>query len=416
MSLLRLVSLSVAGLLVLAFGLMTLALESAPLVAASAPVVTLDVERALQLVRKHDPRQQRPGIVRVVLAEQRDVELLLGHAAKRWPGFAAKVQFDQGQAQLKVSAALPLGITKPWLNIDARLQQGNALPDITRLRVGSLPVPAWCAEPLLGWLLASRGFGVDTALARDVVRRVDIHPGRIVVFYAWQDDTSARVLATLVPPADQLRLRAYSDRLVELVATEPPGGTVSLSRLLPPMFERARQRTAEGGDAAQENRAAILALAFYANQRGLSAIVPAARTWPRPQPLTVTLANRTDTPLHFLISAAIAAEAGTPLADAVGLYKEVADSRAGSGFSFNDLAADRAGTRFGDMAVRDPERAQARLSAKLHEPDLLPDVSDLPEALSAAEFTRRYGAVGAPAYQRVLADIEARLDRVPLLR
>ena len=47
---------------------------------------------------------------------------------------------------------------------------------------------------------------------------------------------------------------------------------------------------------------------------------------------------------------------------------------------------------------------------------LAPDVSDLPEALSAAEFSRRYGAVGAPAYQRLLADIEARLDRVPLLR
>ena len=416
MSLLRVISLSVVGLLLLALLGITLALESTPLVAAGAPVAAQDVERALQLARSHDPRQQRAGIVRVVLAEQRDVELLLEHAAKRWPGFAAKLQFEQGQAQLKVSAALPLGLTKPWLNIDARLQQGNSLPDITRLRVGSLPVPAWCAEPLLGWLLASRGFGVDTALARDVVRRVDIHPGKIVVFYAWQDDTSARVLAALVPPADQLRLRAYSDRLVELVAHEPPGGTVSLSRLLPPMFERARQRTAEGGDAAQENRAAILALAFYANQRGLSAIVPAARAWPRPLALSVTLADRTDTPLHYLISAAIAAEAGTPLADAVGLYKEVTDSRGGSGFSFNDLAADRAGTRFGEMAVRDPERAQARLSGKLREPDLLPDVSDLPEALSAAEFTRRYGAIGAPAYQRVLADIEARLDRVPLLR
>ena len=413
---LRFVSLAVVGLLLLALLVITLGLENAPLVKAGAPVATQDIERALQLVRSHDPRQQRPGIVRVVLAEQRDVELLLAHAAKRWPGFATKVQFAQGQAQLNISAALPLGGYKSWLNIDAHLRQGNSLPDITRLRVGSLPVPGWCAEPLLGWLLAKRGFGVDTALAHDVIRRVDIHPGRVMVFYAWQDDTSARMLAALVPPADQLRLRAYSDHLAQLVAGEPPGSSVSLSRLLPPMFERARQRTAEGGDAAQENRAAILTLAFYANQRGLSAIVPAARAWPRPQPLTVTLADRTDTPLHYLISAAIAAEAGTPLADAVGLYKEVADSQGGSGFSFNDLAADRAGTRFGDMAVRDPERAQRRLSAAVHEPDLLPDVSDLPEALSAAEFSRRYGAVGAPAYQRLLADIEARLDRVPLLR
>ena len=98
------------------------------------------------------------------------------------------------------------------------------------------------------------------------------------------------------------------------------------------------------------------------------------------------------------------------------MYKEVADSRDGSGFSFNDLAADRAGTRFGELAVRAPGRLQARVTAGLAEADLLPDVSDLPEFLTAAEFRQRYGTVGSPSYQRLLADIEARLDQAALLR
>ena len=413
---LRIVFIIMAGLALAAMLAVGMVVERTASVQAGPAVATQDVERALQLVRSHDPRQQRPGILRVVQADQRDVELLLDHAAKRWPGFAVSAQFQQGLALLKISAPMPWAKEQLWLNIDARLLEGPGLPAVQRLRFGSLPVPGWCAEPLMGWLLARRGWGVDTSLARDVVRRVDIRPGKIVVFYAWQDDTSQRLLAALVPLADQQRLRIYSDRLVELVAEEPVGSAVSLARLLPPLFERARQRTADGGDAALENRAAILTLAFYANQLGLSAIVPAARAWPRPRPLTVTLADRTDTPLHYLISAAIAAEAGSPLADAVGLYKENADSRGGSGFSFNDLAADRAGTRFGDLAVREPERAQRQLSAHLNEPDLLPDVSDLPEALSASEFSRRFGAVGAPAYRRLLAEIEARLDRLPLLR
>ena len=47
---------------------------------------------------------------------------------------------------------------------------------------------------------------------------------------------------------------------------------------------------------------------------------------------------------------------------------------------------------------------------------LLPDIRDLPESLSPAAFTERYGAIGSPAYQRLLADIELRLDRLPLYR
>ena len=36
--------------------------------------------------------------------------------------------------------------------------------------------------------------------------------------------------------------------------------------------------------------------------------------------------------------------------------------------------------------------------------------------MSTAAFTERYGAIGSPAYQRLLADIELRLDRLPLHR
>jgi len=133
----------------------------------------------------------------------------------------------------------------------------------------------------------------------------------------------------------------------------------------------------------------------------------------------VTLAGRDDFPKHFLISAAIASEAGSPLADAIGVYKEIDDSRGGSGFSFNDIGADRAGTRFGEVASRSPERARklARaLAAGAAESDFMPDVSDLPEFMQEAEFKRRYGGVGGPGYARMMATIEARVASLPLLR
>ena len=162
----------------------------------------------------------------------------------------------------------------------------------------------------------------------------------------------------------------------------------------------------------------LVVLAFYVNGKGLAALVPSARGWPLAERRVVTLSGRTDFPRHFMISAALAATAGSPLADAVGLYKEVDDSRRGSGFSFNDIAADRAGTRFGEMAASGAglARLQQLVARGPREADLIPDVRDLPEFLPEPEFLRRYGGIGAPPYRRMIADIEQRIAGLPLYR
>ena len=185
-----------------------------------------------------------------------------------------------------------------------------------------------------------------------------------------------------------------------------------------PVFRTVLERGG-AGELTAECRAAIVVLAFYANGTGLAAIVPGAAGWPRAAPRAVTLAGREDLARHFLVSAAIAAEAGSPLADAIGLYKEIEDSRGSSGFSFNDLAADRAGVRFGELASRSPERARRlaqALAAGVEERDFMPDVADLPEFVPEAEFRRRYGGIGGPEYERTMAAIETRIASRPLLR
>jgi hypothetical protein len=131
------------------------------------------------------------------------------------------------------------------------------------------------------------------------------------------------------------------------------------------------------------------------------------------------LAGRDDFPQHFIVSAAIAAYAGAPLSDAIGQYKEIDDSRGGSGFSFNDIAADRAGTRFGELAVGTRASAmklQRQVSAGVRDADILPKVSDLPEFMSESEFKRRYGGIGGAAYTSMMADIERRVAALSLYR
>ena len=392
-----------------------LASSDAPAVGQRHDIRLIDVERVMQIARAHDPRKARPGRVSAVAVNERDLDLLLNHAAQRWLGARLDVSLTSGAAGMQASVEWPSNPFGRWLNLDARWLETGALPVLDALHVGRLPLPRWLAEMLLHAAAARLGSGADLQLVAEVVQRVKFMPGQMSVVYVWHNDTSARVLAALTPPAEQRRLRAYSDRLVELAARSGPAWTVPLPQLIGPLFELAQQRSGSG-DAAAENRAAILTLALFSTGRGLGAVVPAARHWPQPHWLQVTLQGRDDFPQHFMVSAALAIEGSSPLASAIGLAKEVADSRGGSGFSFNDMAANRAGTRFGELALREPARLQARLAAGVDDHSLMPDVADLPEFLSQAEFTRQFGGVGAAGYLRVLADIERRVAALPLYR
>jgi hypothetical protein len=220
----------------------------------------------------------------------------------------------------------------------------------------------------------------------------------------------------VLPVGEEQRLRVYSELMVKLAATQPAFTHVSMAQWLGPMFELARRRTLAGADAVAENRSAILTLTLYVSGRGAGSLFPDARQWPHPNPLRLTLNGRDDFPMHLLISAALAMEGTGPLSKAIGVWKEIADSRDGTGFSFNDIAADRAGTRLGELATTQPHVLQDRLAGGVQDSDLMPAWADLPEFLPETEFKRRFGGVGAPPYLALLAEIDRRVSALPALR
>ena len=416
---LRLLLLSSTLLLAAALVTLAAAFEQQARVQAQRDVGLEDVARVLSLLRTHDPRRARPGLVSTALVGERDMEVLVSQGARRWLPLNSRAVFERESATLQVSLQLPahpLLVFGRWLNMEVRLVQTAGLPAMDAVRVGRLPVPIWVAERLATQMLSRMAFKAEVDLALEVVRRVRFAPQQMLVTYAWQGDSLGRLLNGLVAPEELVRLRAYSDRLVEVAARHKSGWQMPLVEMLQPAFELARKRTQAGGDAAAENRAALTVLTLHANGRGLAQVLPAARNWPRPRPLQLLLGGREDFPLHFLVSAALAAEGTTPLSKVVGVYKEVSDARSGSGFSFNDVAANRAGTRFGEKLLLSPAEMQATLAGGVRDADLLPRVDDLPEFMSQPEFVRRFGGVGGPAYNALLADIDRRIAALPLLR
>ena len=115
----------------------------------------------------------------------------------------------------------------------------------------------------------------------------------------------------------------------------------------------------------------------------------------------------------FSVSAFLASAAGDALAHAVGLFKEISDAKSGSGFSFADLAADRAGVELGSMAVASELSAyslQLQLSKITNEDDFMPDIDNLPEGLNEATFKRQYGTTEDTRYKKMQHELDRRIS------
>jgi hypothetical protein len=376
-------------------------------------------EKAQEFIEAHDPRNVGEGGVQTLVASEDEVNLVVNYAARRFHQAAARIALQPGAAVVRASVPVPSSPFGPWLNVQAVVRESPGLPVVDKLKLGAVRVPSFLADYALERVLERYGASEQGRVAKDMVKHVAFTDTQVKVVYEWRQDLVKRALSTLTSADDQERFRAYSARLFQTVEGSRRRSSMSLADLMTPLFRLAQQRSAEG-NAAKENRAAIITLAFFATDRSLSTLIPAAATWPAPVPVQVTLGGRDDLAQHFLVSAALAMEGGSALSNAIGVHKEVNDAkrfdRDREGFSFQDLAADKAGARFGTLAIKSPQKMQRGIAAGVKEADFMPPHKDLAENIPEPEFRKRYGGVGAPAYNNVVADIETRVARAPLLR
>ncbi|MEQ1816192.1 MAG: hypothetical protein ABL861_06930 [Nitrosomonas sp.] len=399
-------------------GILHLAMAEQPTVNRAAEFTPVHIERAKHIIKKNDPRTLKPGVLRTFTLSQEEVDLTINYLASHYARGSSRIVLQPGKVEFSASFELPSNPFGRFLNISALLHETGGLPVFDLLQIGRLSVPGWLADTLLEYALKLLSTREEYQIASDTIKRISVADGRFTVTYAWQADLPDRIRSVLLPHEEQERLKVYQEWLAGNVRSGSATVKMTLADVMTPLFRLAAERSTNG-DAVAENRAAIVVLAFFVNGKGLGAIVPAARDWPQSPPSKVLLDGREDFSQHFTISAAIAANAAAPLSDAIGLYKEVDDSRSGSGFSFNDVAADRAGTRFGELAVNNKESAlklQRQVAAGIRDSDILPRVADLPEFMPETEFKKRFGGTDSPAYKRMMDDIERRIAALPLYR
>lgn len=392
-----------------------MALSDEPLVVRQVALTHQDVARAKAVLQRNDPRRLPAGAQRIVELSAQDLDLAANYLLQGVADGRARFALSQGRLGVQLTLRIPRLPLRPYLNLEGALESRDDHPELTALRLGRLDLPG----PLAGWLarrlIAASLDEVRLASATELVKSLQLSPDRLRLSYRWHPALIDQARDTLLTRTDQAAMRVYLNGLVDLQA-QGIGRNGALVDLLEPLFAIALAR-ADQGDPIGENRALLTVLGAWATRRDIGRLVPGSL--PRPQAFRLKLDGRRDFAQHFLASAALAARGDGTLADAVGLFKELSDTDQGSGFSFADLAADRAGTRFGELATRSPEdarRLQQRLAAGISDADIMPPAKDLPEQLQADAFRQRFGQVGSPAYQGLMAEIERRIDACALYR
>ena len=319
-----------------------------------------------------------------------------------------------GIVNVQVTIELPPEYPRRYLNIelDAERTVRDGLPTIQRVAVGAVDVSGWLAERAVRWAFDKWVVVTDERLQLAAVRALESYPEHLELDCAWPRT-----------PAEHLRVRAvsggspnwpgpYAERIAGWAAAEP-GSRAPVLGLLRSLVGEAAERTAAGADPVVENRTAIL---LAAAQTFGCTPVAGGRPIRRVRPV---LHRRQDLGRHFVASAALAALLDREISESVGLDKEVSDSRDFSGFSFSDIAANRAGARFGELATASAlsaRRVQDWMEQAESDTDIMPEFRDLPDHLPEPELKRRFGEPGQGAYEQVLEEIEARMADVALYR
>lgn len=425
---LRLLGLSVI-VLVLLFAVMPLSLliivsDSDALVTKTAPV---DVDSAVKARRI--AKQFYRGLMRspsasaskITLSED-DLNGIIALAARGISTLKGRVDITNSGLQGDFSLHVPRNPFGDYINVTANIAPSSDGLVVNKLIIGGLNLSGEfllsMAESILNRALDDEALGTELLSS---IESVAVDNSNITLVYHPIPNFRqklAKLKGQIQFGQDDAELvRAYYQQLCRFQKDRVKRGYTPMSAYLSHIFAHAQQRSLQSDEPSEENRAALLALATFLGSEKFDTLIGALdNTSCKPARGYIGIANRNDLRLHFIFSAALQVMSSSGVSFSIGEFKELLDSQHGSsGFSFADLAADRAGIRFAELAVDDSaaEHLQTMATELANETVFFPSISGLPEGIHQQEFERR-GGIESEFYKKYLATIEQRIDQLAL--
>ena len=416
------------SILILIFGPMVflaIAMEPAPAVSTATSATGTDATRAKSVLKKFWNVTGSGTGKRTLEVSQQDMNSVLAFAARAVPTLRGEAQITPDEVRVTSSLRVPGIPGGRWLNLHVGIAPSDRGLHLASMRLGDYSLPAGMVLPVVRVAMdLVLGDGVGT-IAVNAIDGVSIDAGKVTVGVALNRTdrkaltgrlkATARSIANISSPQD---VRAYYlaiDAAVTDGRLKSKGSTVPYLRYAMELTGRKSQ----GSDVQAEVQSALLALAIFCGhykfERLIGDVVPENMRGKRTGCAGTTLGGRKDLRQHFVISAGLQAASNEGAAFTIGEFKELLDSAGkGSGFSFDDLAADRAGIRFATALLETEAQGRQALVGRLgSERSVFPSIAGLPAGLSQGEFERRFGTVDSTAYRDMLKTIEQRIDALP---
>jgi hypothetical protein len=377
---------------------------------------------------------KQPAILSV---SQDELNGLTALAHRAFPKAKVNINIHRTVVIADLSVELPLPSVFKYLNITAIILPSNYGLLLGEVEVGDLSLSG-------RWLIKLTKWAVNTFLkdnlgneAFNTIQWLMLSQDKVLVSLQIPDDLDIdkpNDKSALAMIRDQLALfgdvehvQFYYHNLLQYA--ENSDHQESLASYIGYMFKLANEQSLRGVEisAVTENFTALIALSLYFGSDRFEFLVGDVTNLSKKQlnrrrllRAKTTLANRSDLQKHFVYSVALQLFGSTDASDAIGEIKEFLDSnKGGSGFSFADLLADRAGTRLAKLAT-DSERSailvQRLLAGIKSESKIMPLIIGLPEGITAESFEEKYRDVNSPQYKKMMDIIDERLSVVEVYR
>jgi len=433
---------TIALLLIISFifigGLGLLALQSTPQFTNNKTVNVLAATQSKKAAKRFITSlktKKQPVILSLSQTEINGLNALLNRA---FPQIVSDVIIDNTNAKINLSVELPLPKLIKYLNISGDLYPSNKGLELGDIDIGSLTISGNTLVSFSRWF-------IDTFVQDEMGTE-------LVSMVQWVTLNNSYLKSSLLIPKDMSPLKQGKSGLLVLRDNLALFGDVNrvkvyyqalvthldelnnsavknrqLSYYIQFIFTLARNTVNEESSqvALKENHAALMALALYFGSDSFEVLVGDVSNLSLAQKSTrnflrnkVMLRNRVDLQKHFMYSVALQLFGNNSASDAIGELKELLDSNpGGSGFSFADLMADRAGTRLAKLATisnTSASRLQKLLSGNIQESDFMPDIQGMPEGISSDVFNADYKDVNSKEYKQMLSVLDERLAELTL--
>ena len=404
-----------------------------PVVVKTEDVNTITTKQAKQLLKKVVRILTSDQVDRAIVLSYDQVKSLMALLSHTLPMISARSNKKNDNWIFFVTFKVPK-IQSLYVNASMHLEKGDIDLSSTMVNVGRFSISANTLLKLaVGFINFSKVKGDHIDHTR-LFERVAVDQERIVTYMHPEFDlepfkvsmksSGKRVLKQITLGQDvSIQTNHYLNLLEKLAASTAgiEGIQISLSDYVSPLFAEARRRSVNNAPS-NENQYAMLALAYFTGDAllrrvikniyapNISAISSRSKTG---------LQKRSDLLLHFVYSATIEMITSAETGIGIGEIKELSDAnKGGSGFSFADLMADKAGVYFA-KSISDPltaQKMQSNLLSIKQEEDFFPSIVDLPEGLDEAEFAEQFGNIESEAYRMLEREIDQRIKSRKIYR